>query len=92
MAVRSEIPHPAGVTNPATGRPLPAVNMLTAGRLHNLMVAIACKGHAGGRGYLQWQAAAFDRIGKLTRKGADAAFTAWRDEVVQRTGIAPPML
>lgn len=89
---RTPIPHPGGVLNPATGRPLPPVNLTRATKLHELMVTIACKGHAGGLSYLKWQTAAFDRIGRCTGRGAEQAFIDWRDEVIARTGMQPPML
>lgn len=55
-----------------------------AKQLHGILVADAVKHHAT---HLPWAVAAYDRIGKLTGKGAEAAYTAVLDEVETLTGV-----
>lgn len=60
------------------------VEAYSADELHRMLVSDAVKRHATS---MQWAIAAYDRIGKLTRKGAEAAFQAVLDEVESLTGV-----
>jgi hypothetical protein len=61
----------------------PHVEAMTAQDLHNELVADAIKGHATD---LARAVAAYERIGKQTKKGAEAAFQEVRAEVASLTG------
>lgn len=52
--------------------------------LHKFLVEDAVKHHAT---YLPWAVAAYDRIGKLNKRGAEAAYQSVLDEVEQLTGL-----
>lgn len=60
------------------------VDAYSADELHRMLVSDAVKRHATS---MPWAVAAYDRIGKLTRKGAEAAFQAVLDEVETLTGL-----
>lgn len=56
----------------------------SAAELHEMLVTDAAARHATD---LRWAIAAYDRIGQLTRRGAEDAFQAVLDDVEARTGI-----
>lgn len=60
------------------------VDAYTEAELHQFLVADAVKHHAT---HLPWAVAAYDRIGKLSKRGAEAAYQAVLDEVEQLTGL-----
>jgi len=60
------------------------VEAYTPQELHRFLVADAVNRHAT---HLPWAVAAYDRIGKKTGKGAEAAFQAVLDEVEALTGL-----
>jgi len=60
------------------------VEAYTPAELHRFLVADAVNRHAT---HLPWAVAAYDRIGKKTGKGAEAAFQAVLDEVEALTGL-----
>jgi hypothetical protein len=57
-----------------------------AATLHRILVEDAIQAHATD---LKWAVAAYSRIGQLTRKGAEEAYTAVRDEVIALGGHMP---
>lgn len=59
------------------------VETYSAEQLHRMLVTDAVKRHAT---YIPWAVAAYDRIGKRTGRGAEAAFQAVLDEVETLTG------
>lgn len=59
------------------------VEEYSAAELHRFLVEDAAKRHAT---WLPWAVKAYDRIGKQTGKGAEAAYAAVLDEVEQLTG------
>ena len=60
------------------------VEEYSAAELHQMLVSDAVKRHATS---MQWAVAAYDRIGKLTKRGAEEAFQAVLDEVGALTGL-----
>lgn len=59
-------------------------SVYSAAELHEMLVTDAAARHATN---LRWAIAAYDRIGHLTLRGAEAAFQAVLDDVEARTGI-----
>lgn len=59
------------------------VESYSADQLHRMLVTDAVKRHAT---YLPWAVAAYERIGRRTGKGPEAAFQAVLDEVETLTG------
>ncbi len=55
-----------------------------ANTLHRILVEDAVLSHATD---LKWAVGAYSRIGQLTRRGAEAAYTAVLDEVETITGV-----
>lgn len=72
-------------------RLLPAVESLSAEELHRQLVTDAVRGIATD---LRWAVAAYERIGKLTRRGAEDAYQQVRAEVAELRGgwAGMPML
>lgn len=56
----------------------------TEAELHRFLVEDAVKSHAT---YLPWAVKAYDRIGQLNKRGAEAAYQAVLDEVESLTGL-----
>lgn len=62
---------------------LPPVESMSADELHRQLVTDAVKGIATD---LRWAVAAYERIGKLTRRGAEDAYQQVRAEVAELRG------
>lgn len=62
---------------------LPPVESLSADELHRHLVTDAVKGIATD---LPWAVAAYERIGKLTKRGAEDAYQQVRAEVAELRG------
>lgn len=60
------------------------VRQYKQGELHRMLVEDAVKRHATD---LPWAVGAYDRIGKLSGKGAEAAYQAVLDDVEALTGL-----
>lgn len=67
---------------------LPPVESLSADELHRHLVTDAVKGIATP---LPWAVAAYERIGKLTKRGPEDAYQQVRAEVAQLRGGWPGM-